>query len=77
MVDDRLLTDADVQAIADAVACKNPAYPNGLTPDDSRELVALAKFIRKAKDIIGTTIIYGAIGLLLAWLGFREFGGGK
>ena len=77
MGDDRLLTDADVQAIADAVACKSPACPNGLAPDDSRELVALAKFIRKAKDIIGTTIIYGAIGLLLAWLGFREFGGGK
>lgn len=77
MVDDRLLTDADVQAIADAVACKALARPNGLTADDSRELVALAKFIRKAKDIIGTTIIYGAIGLLLAWLGFREFGGGK
>ena len=75
-MDERTLTQADIEAIAAVTKCANQC-PNGLTADDTIELKALARWIAKAKATIGQTIIYGLIAAVigLATLGIGKFGG--
>ena len=74
----RTLTDSDIAAIVSAMQCANPC-PNGLTADDTNELKALARWMARAKNIIGQTIIYGFVAAVvgLAMMGIGKFGGGK
>ncbi len=76
MTDERTLTQADIEAIVTAMKCTNPC-PNGLTADDTAELKALARWLAKAKNTIGQTIIYGLIAAVigLAMIGIGKFGG--
>ena len=75
-MDERTLTQADIEAIAAATKCTSQC-PNGLTADDTVELKALARWLAKAKNTIGQTIIYGLIAAVigLAMIGIGKFGG--
>ena len=75
MDEHRALTDADVAAIAQAVARQN-ACSLGISASDAAELCGLAAWLRKLKNAIGNVVIYGFV-LFLALLfylgmGFRK-----
>lgn len=71
----RTLSDADVNAIATAVA-KHHTCTLGISLEDASDLCEFARWLRKLKNAIGNVVIYGFI-LVLALLfymgaGFRR-----
>lgn len=59
-MDERALTDADVAAIATAVARQN-SCSIGISREDAVELCEFARWLRRLKGAIGNVVIYGFI----------------
>lgn len=59
-MDERTLTDADIAAIASAVARTNSCAV-GITSEDAGELRDFVAWLRKLKNAIGNVVIYGFI----------------
>lgn len=70
---ERTLTQADIEAIALAVAKQN-GCSIGISANDAAELCEFAAWLRKLKNAIGNVVIYGFI-LFLAVLFY--LGAGK
>ena len=62
---ERTLTDADVAAIAAAVARTN-SCAIGITPEEAGELRDFVLWMRKLKNAVGNVVIYGLIAFLAA-----------
>lgn len=60
---ERTLTDADVAAIAAAVARTNSCAV-GITPEEAGELRDFVAWMRKLKNAVGNVVIYGFIAFL-------------
>lgn len=73
-MEQRTLTDADVEAIACAVN-KQSACSLGISADDASELCEFAAWLRKLKNAIGNVVIYGFIMFLavLFYLGVGKW----
>lgn len=72
-MDERTLSQADIDAIAIAVARQN-SCSIGISANDAAELCEFAAWLRKLKNAIGNVVIYGFI-LFLAVLFY--LGAGK
>ena len=59
-MDERTLTQADIEAIAIAVARQNKCSI-GISSEDAAELCEFAAWLRKLKNAIGNVVIYGFI----------------
>ena len=57
---ERTLTQADIEAIALAVAKQN-GCSIGISANDATELCEFAAWLRKLKNAIGNVVIYGFI----------------
>ena len=57
---ERTLSQADIEAIAQAVARQN-SCSIGISRDDAAELCEFARWLRKLKGAIGNVVIYGFI----------------
>ena len=64
MDEHRALTDADVAAIAQAVARQQNACSLGISASDAAELCELAAWLRKLKNAVGNVVIYGLVAFL-------------
>ena len=71
-MDERTLTQADIEAIALAVAKQN-GCSIGISANDATELCEFAAWLRKLKNAIGNVVIYGFI-LFLAVLFYMGAG---
>lgn len=73
----RTLTDDDIEAIVEAAKLGCTPCPNGLTPEDAVELRSLARMLMRAKNVIGTTVLYGIIAglIFLFYLGASKLKG--
>lgn len=73
-MDERTLTDADVSAIALAVA-KQTGCSLGISASDAAELCEFAAWLRRLKNAIGNVVIYGFIMFLavLFYLGVGKW----
>lgn len=69
---ERLLTDADVDAIGDAIAKRLPACSLGLDADDAAIIKNHIGLYRKARNIIGTVVIT-ALAVLLVGIFSKGF----
>lgn len=59
-MEERTLTTADIEAVAQAVARQN-SCSIGISRDDAAELCEFAAWLRKLKNAIGNVVIYGFI----------------
>ena len=59
-MDERTLSQADIDAIALAVARQN-SCSIGISREDAAELCEFARWLRKLKGAIGNVVIYGFI----------------
>lgn len=57
---ERTLSQADIEAIAQAVA-RQHSCSIGISRDDAAELCEFARWLRKLKGAIGNVVIYGFI----------------
>lgn len=57
---ERTISQADIEAIAQAVARQN-SCSIGISRDDAAELCEFARWLRKLKGAIGNVVIYGFI----------------
>ena len=62
-MDERTLTDADVAAIASAVA-RTSSCAVGITQEEAGELRDFVAWMRKLKNAVGNVVIYGFIAFL-------------
>ena len=59
-MDERTITQADIDAIAIAVTRQNKCSI-GIRSEDAAELCEFAAWLRKLKNAIGNVVIYGVI----------------
>lgn len=59
-MEERTLTQADIEAVAQAVARQN-SCSIGISREDAAELCEFALWLRKLKTAIGNVVIYGFI----------------
>ena len=60
---ERTLTQADIEAVAQAVARQN-SCSIGISREDAAELCEFARWLRKLKSAVGNVVIYGFILVL-------------
>lgn len=59
-MEERTLTPADIEAVAQAVARQN-SCSIGISREDAAELCEFALWLRKLKTAVGNVVIYGFI----------------
>ena len=59
-MEERTLTTADIEAVAQAVARQN-SCSIGISREDAAELCEFAAWLRKLRNAIGNVVIYGFI----------------
>ena len=59
-MEERTLTQADIDAIAQAVA-RTQACKIGISSEDAAELCEFAAWLRRLKTAIGNVVIYGTV----------------
>lgn len=69
---DRTLTDADIEAIGDAVATRLPVCSLGLDSEDAAMIKSHLSLYKKARNIIGTVILT-AIALIFTGIFTKGF----
>lgn len=62
-MEERTLTQADIEAVAQAVARQN-SCSIGISREDAAELCEFARWLRKLKSAVGNVVIYGFILVL-------------
>ena len=63
---ERTLTDADIEAISEAVAVRLPVCSLGLSSDDASIIKNHLGLYKKARNIIGTVVLTSLALLLVA-----------
>ena len=64
-MNERTLTDADIEAIGEAVATRLPICSLGLDSDDAARIKSHLGWYKKARNIIGTVILTSLAFLII------------